>query len=202
MVRTYRPAVRKPATEELDPYLDISGVDVEGIEISRATESPVSPITSGFIKLKGLLRHMTWQYSRRRSVLYLKIDGQQDSHIYGYTDESASSLDESAWIIQIQMIRGDAVRLSGMGLILRCNDDGVFQRIGYFCAYGKTVLDLLSRGRRATINGIEDTEEKSFAELSLQSEFEGREADAEGKGLTQEAGDSSEGSEEQSIIII
>ena len=169
--------------------------ELKHIAITRAGESALSPITSGFIRLRGMLHPVTWgkdHAARGGNFAGLYVEGHQgdwDTDILGYFDGSGLAAEGSGWIMQIFVERKS--QLYGYGLVLRRYPDGVFRRIGYFESDYSSAWYLLSKRHQAMMEGEKNFSEKSAAEVvdgtsssSLQTES------------------ASEDDEEQTIAII
>lgn len=179
-----------------DSFLEIDCVEPEAMEIKRAGESALSPIISGFIKLRGLVYSVTWQYAlgKSRSVVGMEIDGSKGLQIFNTFDDASFIVERSGWIIQIAA-RCTSGKFFGDGLILRRNVDGTFRRIGAFDSIDKATLYLLSNRHRAMLEGEKDPGEKSSAE-DIDGIFDGI---FDSKLQLQSA---SESIEEKSIVIV
>jgi hypothetical protein len=147
-----------------DSFLEIDCVELEAMEIKRAGESPLSPIISGFIKLRGLLHSGRWVYtdSRLDFVVRLDIDGSKDLRLFADFDDDSFHLERSDRITPITA-RIVAEEFYVEGLILRRNVDGTFRRIGAFIAY-ENAQHLLSNRHWAMLEGEKDPGKKSSAQ--------------------------------------
>ncbi|KAE9376306.1 HET-domain-containing protein [Stipitochalara longipes BDJ] len=137
--------------------LDLPSVDIDAIEITRAGNSPISPITAGIMKLTGLIRHVTWKAKRHPQPVLLQFEDQKSPSLLGWMDNVAFRSDQSAWIIQIR-IRFEDKKLFGQGLILRRKIDGTFCRIGYFESEDEDTMFLISQERQDKILEANNTE--------------------------------------------
>jgi hypothetical protein len=166
--KTY--AFASPAKKEndSDPLLISSYVvaELEDIFITRAGESALSPITSGFIRLRGMLYPVTWKdvYAFDGCMTSLKIEGSGGEGLYGYFDDRTFRATRSGWIMQI-VVQRESGKFFGHGLLLRRNANGVFRRIGYVASYHPSARNLLSKRHRAMMEGEEDSKKKSAAEV-------------------------------------
>jgi hypothetical protein len=164
-------------------FLDFQSVEIDEIEITRAGDSPISPITAGFMKLTGLLRHVTWKDRHHPLPVLLKFEDLKGSELLGWMDKIAFRSDQSAWIIQIR-VSFDG-NLCGQGLLLRRNIDGTFCRIGCFESKGRDTVFLMSQERqdiilnanssegnrvRSSLSALPPKGEEQFLEIKAQVE--------------------------------
>ncbi|KAN0116743.1 HET domain containing protein [Hyaloscypha variabilis] len=87
--------------------LDFPSVEIDAIEITRAGDSRISPITAGFMKLTGALRYVTWKDRHHPLPVLLKFEDLKGSELLGWTDKIAFRSDQSAWMIQIRIYLDD-----------------------------------------------------------------------------------------------
>jgi hypothetical protein len=168
--------------------------ELKHIAIARVGDSALSPITSGFIRLRGMLHPVTWEKDRapRGSTLAdLKVEDDRGSDLLGHFDGHGFAAKGSAWIMQI-VVERESEGLFGHGLLLQRNPDGVFRRIGccFFSSYPEARY-LLSKRHQAMMEGEKEFGEKSAAEVI--------ERTSSSNLQTQSA---SEEDEEQTIVII
>jgi len=168
---------------------ELTCAKLEDIDITRAGESALNPITSGFIRLSKMLIPVTWQHDYKyHTIIILEIGGEKILQMYGDFDDASYTADSVGWVMQIA-----ACRMSGElfrdGLILQRNPDGIFRRIGSFSSTYEHARHLLSKRHRNIMAGENDFE-GSFSKLSVSLQEQ----------LTQE--ENKHDNEEQIIVII
>jgi hypothetical protein len=141
-------------------FFHINCVALEAIEIKRAGDSALSPITSGFIELRGTLHHISWPFDDMGRARYITIEFKGvktlklknlDFKMRGYLDDASFSTERSAWAMQIAVSRRSELgfgKLNGAGLLLRQTSRGTFQRIGSFFSSEQVCWHLTPRQHR------------------------------------------------------
>ncbi len=190
-------AYAAPATKETDssslllPRYVVA--ELKHISITRAGVSALSPITSGFIRLRGMLHPVIWKTygaSRRNPTAMLNVEGERDDFVLGHFDGRELAAEESGWIMQI-VVERQSGRFYGHGLLLRRNADGIFRRIGHFSSHYPGAGYLISKRHQSMMDGEKDFRENSAAEV----------IDGTSSSILQTQS-ASEDDEEQTIVII
>jgi len=131
-------------------------VELEDIKIFRTGESALSPIETGFIKVRGtLVQVRSADGFKHGDHKYISLfTAGETGHIYADFDCASFSMDSTVWLMQILACRtsGD---LYGDGLILQLNPNETFRRIGIFQSFRKGTLRLLSRQHQDILTGEE-----------------------------------------------
>jgi hypothetical protein len=125
--------------------------------------STIHVLQAGFIRLKGVLRHLTWE--NKGGYFYVNLIFDSQKKLFDDLDGPSSASYIFPWVIQLHVSR-NAGSLYVSGLILRDNPDGTFQRIiSFIPSDDEAALALLSKRRREIVVGKEDLRENSIASV-------------------------------------
>ncbi|PMD34738.1 HET-domain-containing protein [Hyaloscypha variabilis F] len=150
-VYAYRPGLIKET--DRDTFPESATAELEAIDIRRSGESALSSITSGFIRLRGILVPVKWPKAYKyHTNVPLTIDGKEDLNIHGDFDHASFAVDSAGWIMQIIADRMSE-EFHGSGLVLQLTPDGSFRRIGIFESADEGTRYLLSRRHREIMAG-------------------------------------------------
>jgi hypothetical protein len=179
-----------------------STTQLEDLSIRRESGNPLSSVTTGSIKLKGLLNSATLTMS---PFADLTIDSLPSEKVLCYIDdtESQGPLSAKSWCMLVRLEFYGSVY--GEGLVLQPKSEGVYERVGKVNVSGDSVWSLISKTRRTMIEKRRTAAGKSTVGDSFirmpRIRDEGDESSSE-DGSSEEMEDSWEDVEEQSIIIV
>jgi hypothetical protein len=136
-------------------------VDLEDSAIQRTEPNPISPIVTGFIRLRGVLKQVTWRNAEANNYVALDVQGfqsptnMQDNCLCALDCiRTSSSPDRSYSCVMVVFVRFGYEQLIGQdfkGLVLELVSEGVYKRVGRFFTSFKADRLLLSKRRRGII---------------------------------------------------
>lgn len=136
---------------------DICTVDLEDFSVRRTGPSPVSPISTGFLKLRGMLFPVTWtENSMAYGPSVLHIHGLRSplvgsAVIRGNLDymRTGSSPGRKYYCVMLFLHAHSPGSLDFIrGLILELVSEGVYRRIGLCFSLEEQSIRLVSKRRR------------------------------------------------------
>jgi hypothetical protein len=140
-------AYTPPVTRETDSGFPLQPryivAELKHIAITRTGESALSPITSGFIRLRGMLHPVTWAKYHQPScdnIASLFIEGHQGdwAGLVGYFDGRGIAAKGSCWIMQIFV---ESESESSVVMVFSCGEIlmGYFYALDILCVITQTL---------------------------------------------------------------